>query len=104
MLNFCKFLSIVLFLICSISPAKSDDNMSQIQADWQRQEKAAGRWLGSPESIRAAIARGRALADEKIEKGNKEIAVECLKVLTESAEQLVKLEKLDNPETVIDIL
>lgn len=53
----------------------------RVQADWDKQELAEGRRAGSPESIQAALSRGRALAAELRGKGRQAEADACLVAL-----------------------
>ena len=72
---------------------------SQLQADWSRQEQTAGRTAGSSESIRLAIRRGRALAEELTSLGRKTEAEKCLRQLAEAEMALGGLEEKTATET-----
>ena len=59
-----------------------------IRADWTRQETALNCVAGSPESIRAAIARGRALAEDMKKIGKTQAAELCLKRLADAETEI----------------
>ncbi len=103
--HMCKLLLVGLLLVvtCGVLMAEPAAVTLQIRSDWDRQEKAAGRWPGSPESINAAITRGRALAVEMTEKGHNAQAAECLESLMQFQEQLIQIEKRKKSQTSIEI-
>lgn len=67
-----------------------------IRADWVRQEKVFNRLAGSPESIRAAIDRGRAFVNDMNMLGKTREAEICMVALAEAEKRLASLSATDS--------
>ncbi len=74
---------------------------SVLQADWARQEGILQRAAGSPESIRAAITRGRALAEEMKRLGKVEVADRCRQQLNRAEQELAVIAKVAGANAVV---
>lgn len=81
------FVAVVFNLSLSAS-----ENSAEIAicADWVQQEKISNRVAGSPESIRAAIDRGQAFADDMIKLGKTVEAERCMAALADAEKQLAQ--------------